>query len=292
MPRIVDKDTRIIDVDFGTVNVTMNRSAGIFNPDAVVFEGNGVSQILNSIPVGNSGGGTYVQYQRLDLSFMLKENEIMVPVSVNSQRTSPVPLGFSNNGNTFDQVEEYIYIFTRPLNNTDIGNLTSLLRYENFRNLGLDGSEEQSTGVGGYISGIGGSTPNLQQTVYAEKRMYGTNTNLIATVANGVLQAPPANPDYNTIEGMMGLQSVTTWGSMDAITGPNLHCYRVIIDRGQTLPLIPNAFANEQLPGQSQRRWPPVNVSFLCKDPNYSEGEYLTRLANAMANTPEDGPTA
>lgn len=289
MPRIVDKDTRIIDVDFGSLNVTINRSAGQFNPDLATFQGNGVSQLLNRIPDGNGGCGTYVQYQRLDLSFMLKENEIMLPVNVNSQRTSPVPLGFSNNGNTFDQVEEYIYIFTRPLNNTDIGNLTSLLRYENFRNLGLDGSEMLN---GGFIEGQGGSVPNLQQTVYAEKRMYGTNTNLIATVANGVLQAPPANPDYNTIEGMMGLQSVTTWGSMDAITGPNLHCYRIVIDRAQTLPIIPNTFANEQLPGQSQRRWPPVNVSFLCKDPNYSEGEYLTRLANAMANTPEDGPTA
>lgn len=289
MPRIVDKDTRIIDVDFGTVSAVMNRSAGLFDPDVLSFDRNGVSQILNSIPAGASGGGSYVQYQRLDLSFMLKENDIMVPVNVNSQRTSPVPLGFSNNGNTYDQVEEYIYIFTRPLNNTDISNLTTVTQYENFRNLGLDGSQETSTGAGGVISGIGGSVPNLQQTVYAEKRMYGVNTNLIASVTNGVLVA---NPDYNTIEGMMGLQSVTTWGSMDAITGPNLHCYRIVIDRGQTLLGLPNTFANENLAGQSQRIWPPVNVSFLCKDPNYSEGEYLTRLANAMANTPEDGQTA
>ena len=289
MPRIVDKDTRIIDVDFGRLSVVVNRSAGVFNPDAVNITGNGVSQLLNNIPVTQASCGSYVQYQRLDLSFMLKENEIMVPVSVNSQRTTPVPLGFSNNGNTFDQVEEYIYIFTRPLNNEEVKNLTTNAEYQAFRDLGLDSSEIDSS-AGRVIVGLGGSVPNLQQTVYAEKRMYGVNTNLIASKTNGLLD--PANPQYNTIEGMLGLQSVTTWGSMDAITGPNLHCYRIVIDRGQTLLNLPNIFANELLDGQTQRIWPPVNVSFLCKDPGYSEGEYLTRLANAMANTPEDGRVA
>ena len=78
---------------------------------------------------------------------------------------------------------------------------------------------------------------------------------------------------------------------MGAITGPNLHCYRVIIDNGQSMPADP-----EVLPigfdGLTDRTWPPVNVSFLCKDPNFSEGEYITRLANAMSSNAEGGPVA
>lgn len=285
MPRIVDKDTRIIDVDFGTVKVGFARAGGSFNPTSLNITGNGTNSIINSIPVPNAGAASYVQYRNLDLSFMLKENDIMVPVSANIQRTSPVPRGYSNNGNTFDQVEEYIYILTRPLNNDVLRNMTTLNSYENLRNMGLDGCEGNSA----TFFGLDGSVPNLQQCVYAEKRMYGTNTNLIASQSNGTLIQ---NQPYNTIEGMLGLQSVTTWGSLDAITGPNLHCYRVIIDRGQTFPPVVGAFQNEQFDGDSQRIWPPVNISFLCKDPKYTDGEYITRLANAMANTPEGGQTA
>lgn len=287
MPRIVDDNTRIIDVDFGTVSASFNRTAGLFNPDTISFDYNGSDQIISQVAAGATAGGSFVQYQRIDLSFMLKEGEIMLPVNVNSQRTSPVPLGFQNNGNTYDQVEEYIYIFTRPLNNTGIASMTTGIEYEDFRNLGLDNSISVVTPT--VILGDGGSVPSLEQTVYAEKRLYGVNTNLLASVTNGMLSP---NPDYNTIEGMLSLQSVTTWGSMNAITGPNLHCYRIVIDRGQSLLPLPNIFANENLAGSTNRKWPPVNVSFLCKDPNYTEGEYLTRLANAMANTPEGGNTA
>ena len=291
MVRIVDKNTRIIDVDFGTLDVSIGRSAGDSNPTSVVLAGNGRSQLLTNIPAGavGGGGGSYIQYSRVDLSFMTKENEIMLPVSVNVQRTSPVPLGYSNNGNTYDQVEEYIYIFTRPLNNADIEAVGTLNgTYQNMRNLGLDGSEQNS--VSGGVVGQGGSVPNLAQCVFAEKRMYNCNTNIMATKTNGMLDT--IQPDYNTIEGMMSLASVTSWGSLDAITGPNLHCYRVIIDRGQSLLAIPGLLVNEQLTGASQRIWPPVNIAFVCKDPSYSEGEYLTRVANAMANTPEGGQTA
>ena len=125
MPRVIDKDTRIIDVDFGTVAASFNRGAGLFAPDVISFDYNGSDQIISQVAAGATAGGSFVQYQRVDLSFMLKEGEIMLPVNVNSQRTSPVPLGFQNNGNTYDQVEEYIYIFTRPLNNTGIASLTT-----------------------------------------------------------------------------------------------------------------------------------------------------------------------
>ena len=97
---------------------------------------------------------------------------------------------------------------------------------------------------------------------------------------------------FNTLAGMPLLDSVTTWGTMSAITGPQLHCYRVVINRTQTFPAGGGLFVNEPLDGSTSLNFPPVNITFLCKDPNYSEGEYLTRLANAMNNIPEDGFTS
>jgi hypothetical protein len=124
--------------------------------------------------------------------------------------------------------------------------------------------------------------------------MYSYNGNLGATQSNGELNAEigPGVPNpYNAVFGMPSLDSVTTWGSMSGITGPNLHCYRVVINRNQTFA---GSFGevNLDLDGNSFCNWPAVSVRFLCKDPDYSEGEYLTRIANAMNNIAEGGPTA
>jgi len=93
--------------------------------------------------------------------------------------------------------------------------------------------------------------------------------------------------------GMPTLDSVISWGSMAGITGPNLHCYRMVLNRNQTFPALgAGIFTNVDLNGTSSCVWPPVSVRFLCTDPGYSEGEYLTRLANAMNNIAEGGPVA
>ena len=286
MARILDKDTRIIDADFGPVNASFSRTAGAFNPTSITLSLNGEGQIINFVAATNPGCGSFVQYNRIDLSFMLNNNEAMQPVDVSVQRTSPVPLGFSNDGNNFDQIEEYVYIFSRPLNNEEISGLTNITDYEEFRMMGLERAQSRSIAPG--IAGNSG-WPDQEQTIYAEKRMYSVNLNNAATKNNGALVLPSV---FNELAGMPQLDSVTTWGSLGAITGPNLHCYRVILDRSQTFPTAPNTFANEALDGSTTRIWPPVNVSFLCKDPNYSEGEYLTRLANAMSSNAEGGPTA
>lgn len=290
MARIIDKDTRIIDIDFGPVDASITRDADGFAPSLVTYNRNGVDQIISSIPGGafGGGGGSFIQYQRIDLAFMLNQNEIMQPVDVSVQRTTPVPLGFSNDGNNYDQIEEYIFVFTRPLNNNNISALT-FGEYTNFRQMGLDRAEALSTGNVAGEANDDQLWPTHEQTVYAEKRMYGVNLNNAATQANGSLLGTSI---YNQLVGMSTLESVTTWGSLNTITGPNLHCYRVVIDRGQTFPPVGETFSNVGFAGSTLRQWPPVNVSFLCKDPNYSEGEYLTRLANAMNNTPEGGRTA
>lgn len=294
MARILDKDTRLIDVDFGPVNITTTRADGEVEPTVVQLgELNGNEQIIDFITATNQGGGSFIQYQRVDLSFMLMNNESMQPVDVSVQRTSPIPLGFSNDGNNADQIEEYIYIFTRPLNNQNLvgGGLTT--NYQNLRDMGLDRS--QSLTGSGFIVGDSAGWPTKEQTLFAEKRIYSNNMSNAATQNNGAIPlSPPGTALFNELVTMPSLDIVTTWGSLGTITGPNLHCYRVIIDRSQTFPIGtgPDTFVNIGYGGQTNRIWPPVNVSFLCKDPSFSEGEYLTRLSNAMTQNPEGGPTA
>ncbi len=284
MARIIDKDTRLIDIDFGQVTVAVGRSATETSPTSVFADGPGESQILNLIPAGTANTGSFIQYNRVDLDFMTRNNEVMMPVEVSAQRTSPVPLGYSNNGNNFDQIEEYLFVFSRPLNNTNLGALTNTGPYEFLRACGLDGTRGSTL-----VSGNAG-WPNQEQTIYAEKRMYSYSSSLGATENNGELIV--GNPDYNTLMGMPVLDNVSTWGSMSSIVGPNLHCYRVVINRNQTFPGLLNTFTNVALVGGTSCNWPAVSIRFLCKDPNFSEGEYLTRLANAMNSIAEGGPTA
>jgi len=289
MARIIDKDTRLIDVDFGPVQTDVTRLEGSFGPTTVQYTKNGVDQIIWSGTVGafdSRLAGSFIQYQLIDLSFMTKENEVMQPINLSVQRTSPVPLGYSQDGNSFDQIEEYIFVFTRPLNNTNIANASSAVLTD-FRMMGLDRAEA----LVGFdnIEGLNSGWPSKAQTIYAEKRMYNQGLENAATITNGALT--PAS-SINELIGMPTLASVTSWGSMDSITGPGLHCYRVVIDYSQTFAEIGMTFTNETNEGNTQRGWPPVNVEFLCKDPNFSEGEYLTRVANAMNSTPEGGNTA
>jgi len=289
MARIIDKDTRLIDVDFGPVDTIVGREGGSFGPTSVQYNKNGVDQIIWSGTVGafdSRLAGSFVQYQLIDLSFMTKENEVMQPINLSVQRTSPVPLGFSQDGNSFDQIEEYIFVFTRPLNNTNIANATSAVLTD-FRQMGLDRAEAL---IGAdNIEGLNSGWPSKAQTIYAEKRMYNQGLENAATITNGALTQAST---INELIGMPTLASVTSWGSMDSITGPGLHCYRIVIDYSQTFPELGLTFTNETNTGATQRWWPPVNVEFLCKDPNFSEGEYLTRVANAMNSTPEGGNTA
>ena len=295
MARILDKDTRLIDIDFGPVGVATTRGIGDFNPLTLSLTGNGQGQLLNAVPATVAKCGSFIQYSRIDLDFMVRNNEIVIPVDASIQRTSPVPLGSSTNGNNFDQIEEFIYVFSRPLNNTNLAENLTGLYYDSLRDMGLDRSEGPLTGgaagIGVDVAGNAG-WPNQAQCIYAEKRMYSYNESLGATRTNGQLLQGPTNPTTESIMGMPSLDSVTTWGAMEGITGPNLHAYRVVINRTQTFPGAPDIFTNVDLAGETQLKFPPVSIRFLCKDPDYSEGQYLTRLANAMNNIAEDGPTA
>lgn len=284
MARIIDKDTRLIDVDFGPLTVNLTRPALASEPDAVSVGLNGAKQLIRADgTIGTPAmtyAGSFVQYQNVDLSMMTLNNEVMQPVEISVQRTSAVPLGVHENGNNFTPLEEYIFIFSRPLNNNEVD--TALLVYENFRDLGLDRSQASgSTSMGGLDAGF----PSHEQTIYAEKRTYSWSNAFGATKANGEIATGAPTETYFT---QPTLQSLDTWGTMSAITGPDLHCYRVVYSRVQRLPNA-IAFTVAQEPGATTLKFPPVNLTFLCKDPNYTEGEYITRLANAMNSLPEDG---
>lgn len=315
MARIIDKDTRLIDIDFGPVSQQLTRDAGEEGTGLSALSLGGVGQVLAEVPsiilqptpnpplLNIRLAGSFIQYQRLDLSYMTKNNEVYQPVDVSVQRTSPIPLGFTTNANTYDQIEEYIYVFTRPLNNDNIvAQMTSSQSsgsniLEQLRSLGLDSTETGTSTLGGRDGGL----PSHQQTVFAEKRIYDINLNNAATIANGAIRNPtdPVDIVYNTVTGMPLLSSVTTWGTMSGITGPNLHCYRIIINRtqnmygltdGSTPPV--SVIANVQYGGITTYRWPAVNVTLLAKDASLSEGEYLTTVSNAMNSIPEGGYTA
>lgn len=290
MARIIDKDTRIIDIDFGMISSNITRSLGSISPTAVTWTENGANQLINTLAAGTGRAGSFIQYQQVDLSFMTKNNEVMQPVDLSVQRTSSVPFGGSDNGNNYDLIEEYIFVLSRPLNNTAIKDATTYNSlYRPLRNLGLDGTQKTTGGVFN-LEGEDAGWPDQAQTIYAEQRLYATDFGTTATQQNGGLD--PANPDYNSVTGIPKLNSVNTWGSMGAITGPNLHVYRVVIIPCQDFSFLPGAWFNETLAGGTVLSFPAVNISFLCKDPKYTEGEYLTRIANAMNSIPEGGDTA
>ena len=287
MARIVDKDTRLIDIDFGPLAVNVARTAAQPLPAAVTTGQNGEKQLIRVAPDGQADSGSFIQFVRIDLSHMTMNNEVMMPVDVNVQRTSPVPLGGMQNGASFNAIEEYIYVFSRPLNNALISGTTvaSSTVFQNMRRLGLDRSALTAgdTTLGGLDAGI----PTHEQTIYAEKRMYDFNQNRMATISNGAIIPGGV---LNEVAGEPTLTSVTTWGTLSAITGPNLYAYRVVYARTQSFD--GTDYFNVGLDGLSLFEFPPVNITFLCKDPNYSEGEYLTRLANAMNSLPEGGESA
>lgn len=283
MVRILNGGLREIDIDFGEIQFTFNRNAGSLNADILTINRSGEDQLIASIPAGITGCGSFIQYTSVDLDYMTRNNELLMPQSVNVQRTSPVPLGGGFNENITDQIEEYIFILSRPLNNTQLANFL-LTQYESLRRLGLDAV---SPNLPLFYTNVSKSWPDKIQTIYAEKRMYDMNLNNIATKSNGILD--PAGIAFNTLSGMPSLANVSTWGSLGAITGPNLHCYRVVIDRRQNMIAD---FLSTPLAGQTDSQWPAVNISFICADPKATEGEYLTTLANAMSQHAIGGPTA
>jgi hypothetical protein len=284
MARIIDKDTRLIDVEYGNVTVNISRVANQPIPDGsagnkATFGGRGVQQVIRFEEDGLYSG-SFILYERIDLSYMTANNEVMQPVEVSVQRSSPVPYGTHENGNNYDVVQEFLFVFSRPLNNNAI--IASANPWQQFNRMGLN------TGSSAFGGPSGGGVSH-EQNIYAEKRTYVYNSNSGATQLNGELVA--GNTTLNSQFGEPQLLNVNTWGSLSAITGPNLHCYRVVIMQAQSFDADATIYTNVGFGGFTTLEFPPLNATFLCKDPKYSEGEYLTRLVNAMNNVQEGDVT-
>lgn len=291
MVRLVDKDTRLIDIDFGPVATTITRDQLAQEPTASTVGRNGQNQLIRADGIVDVSATTYkrgsfVQYSRIDLEYMTMNNQVVQPVEVNVQRTSPTPTGTHENGNNYLPIEEYLFVLSRPLNH-DVLN-TSNFFYDACALMGLDRSEADGSAadLGGEDAGL----PTHEQTIYAERRRYAFNGNFGATEGN--LELASGNGVLASIYPTPSLESITTWGTMSSITGPSLHAYRVVVFDGQSFPANELVFPNVALGGFTTLLYPPVNITFVCKDPGYTEGEYLVRLANAMNSIPEDGPTA
>ena len=277
MARIIDKDTRLIDVDFGPVNIIVLRNTGDSAPGVgeATAGNDGTNQFIRFDDDGQDAG-SFIQFQRIDLDYMTMNNEIMQPMEVNVQRTNSVPIGVHENGNNFSPIMEYVFVLSRPLaNNTFAGAVNP---YEFFQNLGLNLGSAGRTGKSGGVT--------IEQNIYAEQRIYQWNSAKLASLANGDLV--PGGPLFTFAESPT-IETVNTWGSLSAITGPNLYCYRVFHCQAQGFPAGGTVFQNVNAGGVTTLRIPPLSVRFLCRDPKYTEGQYLTRLANAMSNQPIDG---
>ena len=121
MVRLIDKDTRLIDIDFGPVSTFTTRNPTEQQPNGTSVGLNGVNQLIRADGVADVSAtnfklGSFVQYSRIELEYMTMNNEIVQPVEVNVQRTSPTPTGTHENGNNYLPIEEYLFVLTRPLN--------------------------------------------------------------------------------------------------------------------------------------------------------------------------------
>lgn len=286
MARIVDKDTRLIDVDFGPFSVNIARQATQDMPTGVpgsiaTIGGAGEGDLLRFYEDGEYAGSALF-YRRIDLNMMAENNEVMQPVEVSVQRTTNHPYGRHENGNNFDQIQEFLFVFSRPLNNDGLST-AGIQIFDALNEMGLDFGT-------GFYGGLAGGVSQVQN-IYAEKRTYVWDKTTGATRTNGELLDGPGSL-LSSYFGQSTLQDVNTWGSLSSITGPNLHCYRIILMKAQSFPALGLTCTNVDFEGFSSIRFPPLNATFLCKDPSLSEGEYLTRLANAMGKLPEGGQSA
>ncbi len=85
MARILDKDTRLIDVDFGPLTVACARSANTLGPGSVTSGQNGEKQLIRLDDPTGATPGSFVQYSRIDLEYMTMNNEVMQPMEYQSK---------------------------------------------------------------------------------------------------------------------------------------------------------------------------------------------------------------
>ena len=265
------KPRRIFDVDFPGVNLSVTRVAGELTPivgGSIGWGGPGTDQLIGADEYGNA-----IFYHQIDLSQLTNEMRSFNPLSVNVQRAYNAPEGMDANYMPSSPSYEMIYIFQNPLDNLSIRQ-NPRANMETFRDMGLDTS----------VGSPGGSVPDSSNCVFAQMTRYRNDLANSTTTWNGM--AVPGDTYFPLVSQDMSIAEVNTWGGMNTILGPRLHCYRVIFHETQNLfGLDPTPGTGNPLvlaPGTTLRTFSPISIRLFTQESDLDEGEYLVEAANAF----------
>jgi hypothetical protein len=282
------KAQRIFDVDWGQVSLSVSRPAAAPSPTVITWS----NLTDNETLLHDDQLGNVVYFQTIDLEQLTMDGRSFNPLAIEVQRPWTAPLGSDINFLPSNRHYEYLYIFTAPLPNQEIivnGDLQA------FKDLGLDTS----------IAGLGTSLwrgqqiPDAAQCVFAQSTISVNPIANAASVWNGTLIAadpagvPPVigDPFAPLMAAEMQVTEVNRWGSLPAILGPKLFCYRFMSYPSQALTGLVG-IDNPILLGQgiTLRNMSPLSIKIICEEANLSESEYLVSAANAYNNANYDDP--
>ena len=264
---------RIFDVDMGPLNLSLTRDAGDLLPDptTVLWSGAGTDQIIGSDDFGNC-----IVYETVDLQQLTKDQKAFQPLGINVTRPWTAPQGQDANYMASTPCYEILYIFQNPLPNDYIrNNVRSSLAA--FKDMGLNAS--QNVGFPWLV------VPNEDNTLFAQMSYYHNTLSNSNTVWNGM--AVPDDTYYPLLSQNMMTQEVNTWGVLNPILGPTLHCYRVILHETQNLTGLSNAAAPDGnpvalAPGTTLRKFSPISIKILAREAKLTDGEYVVEASNAF----------
>lgn len=259
---------RIFDVDFPSVSLAVNRPEGVVIPDAVTWGGVGADQLIGADDYGNA-----IFYHQIDLSQLTNEMRAFTPLSVNVQRAYNAPEGLDANYMPSTPAYEMLYVFQNPLDNFAIRD-NPRANMEAFRDMGLDVSSD----------GVGMAVPDSSNCIFAQMTRYRNDLSNSTTVYNGM--AVPGDTYYPLVSQDMSIAEINTWGGMETILGPRLHCYRVIFHETQNLlhldadPVTGNPLVLAL--GTTLRTFSPISIRLFCQEADLDDGDYLIEAANAF----------
>ena len=262
---------RIFDVDFGPLNLALTRDAGDLQPDptTVAWSGAGSDQIIGYDDYGNC-----IVYETVDLQQLTKNQQAFQPLGINVTRPWTAPQGQDANYMASTPCYEILYVFQNPLPNEYIRN-NARLALAAFKDMGLNAS--QNLGYPWL------TLPNEENTLFAQMSYFHNTLSNSNTVWNGM--AVPADTYYPLLSQNMVTQEVNTWGALNPILGPTLHCYRVIFHETQNLtglsddPTVGNPVV--LAPGSTLRKFSPISIKLLAQEAKLTDGEYVVEASNA-----------
>lgn len=266
---------RIFDVDFGALNLSVTRPAGDLQPEptSISWTGNGANQIIGADDFGNC-----ITYETVDLQQLTKEQTAFQPLGINITRPWTAPEGFDTNYMASSPSYEMLYVFQNALPNEYIRN-NPRNALQAFRDMGLNSSE-----AGGGAQWL--TLPNEDNTLFGQMSRFHNTLSNSNTVWNGM--AVEADTYYPLLSQDMMTQEVNTWGVLNPILGPTLHCYRVIFHETQNLAGLSNDPAPgmgnpvAMAPGTTLRKFSNLSIKILAKDAKLNEGEYIVEASNAF----------